>query len=104
LILAGDVLFAGGTNKVAAYNIANGNELWNRVVKGRARALAAAGGRLFVSTDVGNIYMFGRSYLPGDLNKDGVVSLLDLAMFVDDYLRCTDPANNLRPCENLLEP
>ena len=104
MILAGDVLFAGGTNKVAAYSIANGAKLWSRVVEGRARALAAAGGRLFVSTDTGNIYMFGHSYLPADLNKDGVVNLLDLAMFADDYLRCTDPANTLWPCENLLKP
>jgi outer membrane protein assembly factor BamB len=59
LILAGDVLFAGGTNKVAAYSITNGDELWNQTVNGRARALAAAGGCLFVSTDTGNIYMFG---------------------------------------------
>ncbi len=60
LILAGDVLFAGGTNKVAAYSITNGDEIWNRVVNGRARAMAAAGGRLFVSTDTGNIHTFGR--------------------------------------------
>jgi outer membrane protein assembly factor BamB len=62
LILAGDVLFAGGTNKVAAYNITNGDEIWNRVVNGRARALAVAGGRLFVSTDTGNIHMFGHAH------------------------------------------
>ena len=61
LILAGDVLFAGGTNKVAAYGKTTGHELWNRTVHGRARALAAAGGGLFVSTDTGNIYMFGRT-------------------------------------------
>ncbi|UCF15793.1 MAG: PQQ-binding-like beta-propeller repeat protein, partial [Phycisphaerales bacterium] len=60
LILAGEVLFAGGTNKVVAYGIAEGDILWNRDVRGRARALAAAGGRLFASTDAGNIHMFGR--------------------------------------------
>jgi outer membrane protein assembly factor BamB len=60
LILAGDVLFAGGTNKVAAYSITNGDQLWNWVVNGRARALAVSRGHLFVSTDIGNIYMFGR--------------------------------------------
>ncbi len=60
LILAGEVLFAGGTNKVVAYGTADGNTLWNRDVHGRARALAAADGRLFVSTDTGNIHMFGR--------------------------------------------
>lgn len=61
LILAGDVLFAGGTNKVAAYSIMNGDELWSRAVNGRARALAAASGCLFISTDTGNIHMFGRN-------------------------------------------
>ena len=60
LILAGDVLFAGGMNKVAAYSIVNGNELWSHAVNGRARGLTASGGRLFVSTDTGSIYMFGR--------------------------------------------
>ena len=62
LILTEDVLFAGGTNKVAAYSITNGDELWSRAVNGRARALAAAGGSLFVSTETGNIHMFGRAH------------------------------------------
>jgi outer membrane protein assembly factor BamB len=62
LILADNVLFAGGTNKVAAYSITNGEQLWSRAVNGHARALAVSRGCLFVSTDTGNIYMFGRSY------------------------------------------
>ena len=60
LILAGDILIAGGTNKVVAYGIAEGDVQWSRGVRGRARALAAAGGCLFVSTDTGSIHMFGR--------------------------------------------
>jgi outer membrane protein assembly factor BamB len=58
LILAGDVLFAGGTNKVAAFRTTDGHQIWSHVVDGRARALAAAGGCLFVSTDTGNIHVF----------------------------------------------
>ncbi len=69
LILAGDVLFAGGTNKVVAYGIDDGDAVWNREVRGRARALAAAGGRLFVSTDTGNIHMFGRTGLQADAGQ-----------------------------------
>ena len=61
LVLAGEILFAGGTNKVAAYNITNGDELWRRALNGRARALAAASGCLFVSMDTGNIHSFGRN-------------------------------------------
>jgi outer membrane protein assembly factor BamB len=62
LILTDNVLFAGGTNKVAAYSITNGEQLWSRAVNGRARALAVSQGCLFVSTDTGNIYMFGRNH------------------------------------------
>jgi hypothetical protein len=104
LILAGDILFAGGANKVVAYSAARGDELWSRAINGRARGIAAANGRLYVSTDAGSIHMFGRTHLPADLNGDGRVDLLDLAAFVDDYLKCTDPANQLWPCENLLAP
>ena len=104
LIQAGDVLFAGGTNKVAAYSITNGDEIWNRVVNGRARALAAAGGRLFVSTDTGSINMFGSAHLPADLNKDRVADLLDLTMSAKNYLGCTNPANVKLHCENLPDP
>jgi len=103
LILAGTVLFAGGTNRVAAYNTVDGAELWSATVEGRARGLAVAGGRLFVSTDTGNIHMFGRSTLPADLNEDGVVNLADFANFAREYLECTDPANPTKPCINLLE-
>lgn len=101
LIMAGDVLFAGGTNKVTAHDSISSNELWSKPVHGRARGLAAANGRLFVSTDSGSIYMFGHTHLPADFNEDGVVNLLDLAMFADDYLKCTDPANKQRLCEDL---
>lgn len=62
LILAGDILFAGGTNKVTGYSITNGELIWSHAVNGRARALAAAGGCLFVSTDTGDIHMFGNPH------------------------------------------
>jgi hypothetical protein len=55
LILAGDTLFAGGEGKVAAYEVATGEETWTASVEGRAYGLAAAGGSLFVSTDLGRI-------------------------------------------------
>jgi len=58
LILAGDVLFAGGTNEVAAFSVADGKTLWTNEVVGRALDLATAGGRLFVSTDRGAIHCF----------------------------------------------
>jgi len=103
LIMAGGVLFAGGTNKVTAHDVSSGVELWRRSVHGRARGLAAAGGRLYVSTDTGSIYMFGRGSLSADLNKDGVVNMLDLLIFADEYLQCTDPANPQQSCENLLD-
>lgn len=58
LILAGDVLFAGGDGQVVAVDAATGKELWTGQVEGKARGLAVSGGRLFVSTDRGLIYCF----------------------------------------------
>ena len=58
LILAGDMLFAGGTGEVAAYGGDNGKQLWKHKVDGNVYGLAVAGGRLFVSTDTGRIYCF----------------------------------------------
>ncbi|GAF78583.1 unnamed protein product, partial [marine sediment metagenome] len=58
LILAGDTLFAGGDDKVAAFNVDDGKEIWNAAVGGKAHGLAVANGRLFVSTDTGAIYCF----------------------------------------------
>jgi outer membrane protein assembly factor BamB len=56
LIQAGEVLFVGGEDAVAAYRASDGECLWTGKVTGRAFGLAAAGGRLFVSTDVGSIH------------------------------------------------
>lgn len=58
LILAGDTLFAGGEGKVAAYETTTGGQVWTASVEGRAYGLAAAGGSLFVSTDLGRIVCF----------------------------------------------
>ncbi|KPK67689.1 MAG: hypothetical protein AMJ84_12570 [Acidithiobacillales bacterium SM23_46] len=58
LILAGNVLFAGGDGELAAVSTANGATLWTGTVMGKAYGLAVANGRLFVSTDRGTIYCF----------------------------------------------
>jgi len=59
LVMAGNVLFAGGDRKVLAFDVATGEVLWTGEVDGRARGLAVADGRLFVSSDTGAIYCFG---------------------------------------------
>jgi len=64
LILAGNILFAGGKNQVVAVDAATGKKLWTGKVKGTAKGLAVADGRLLVSTDKGLIYNFGPSGAP----------------------------------------
>ena len=59
LIAAGDTLFAGGAGSVTAVGLAQGKMLWRQEVDGQARCLAAADGRLLVSTTTGRIYCFG---------------------------------------------
>lgn len=58
LILAGTTLFAGGENEVGAFDSTTGKKKWTSPVNGRAYGLAVAGGRLFVSTDMGYIHTF----------------------------------------------
>ena len=59
LVLAGDVLFAGGTGEVVAMNAADGRIIWTGEVTGRALDLALAEGRLIASTDKGTLHCFG---------------------------------------------
>ncbi len=58
--MAGDTLFAGGSDQVFAYSTADGKELWSATVTGNAHGLAVANGRLFVSTDRGIIHCFSK--------------------------------------------
>ncbi len=64
LILAGDVLLAGGAGRVRAIDVRSGKTLWEGKVEGNAKGLAAADGRLLVSTDTGKIYCFAAEGAP----------------------------------------
>jgi len=59
LIMAGDVLFAGGQDEVIAVDSKTGKQLWVAKVHGKAGSLAVASGNLFVSTKEGSIHCFG---------------------------------------------
>ncbi len=92
LILAGNTLFAGGDDAIAAFDIADGSELWSASVSGRAYGLAAANRGLYVSTDTGNIHAFGNFEI-ADLNNDGKVNYLDMAIMSSQWEDCTDPTD-----------
>jgi outer membrane protein assembly factor BamB len=57
-MLTSDTLFVGGDGHVDALDTGTGTSRWQAEVAGKAYGLAAAGGRLFVSTDRGAIYCF----------------------------------------------
>ena len=61
LIAAGETLFAGGDDQVAALDARDGRIVWRQPVQGHACGLAAARGRLLVSTDEGAIHCFDSS-------------------------------------------
>ena len=78
LILAGDVLVAGGAGQVQAIDSGSGKTVWTGKVDGMAKGLAAAGGQLYVSTDSGKIYCFGDEGSPrhgsvGAIHRPGSV-------------------------------
>lgn len=58
MILAGRTLFLGGEGKLIAVDPASGETIWSTAVSGTAHGLAAAGGRIFASTDQGVIHCF----------------------------------------------
>jgi len=72
LILAGNVLFAGGEGAVFAIGGQTGKELCKHDVAGKAVGLAAAG-HLVVSCDKGPIYCFG----PKDVSRPKEIKAMD---------------------------
>ncbi|MDP6928717.1 MAG: PQQ-binding-like beta-propeller repeat protein [Planctomycetota bacterium] len=58
LIVVGDHLVTGGDGEIAVFDASSGKEVWRATVEGRAYGLAAADGRLYVSTDLGRIHCF----------------------------------------------
>ena len=90
LILAGDILFAGGNDEVAAISPEDGSVIWTAPVEGRVRGLAAANEKLYVSTDTGNIHAFGM-FSSADLDRNGSVGLEDLVILSSEWLECTNP-------------
>jgi outer membrane protein assembly factor BamB len=58
MIMAGNVLFVGGENEIAAIDAGSGKTLWTASVDGKAYGLSVVNGGLFVSTDRGRIHCF----------------------------------------------
>ena len=58
LVVCGNLVIAGETNRVTAFGLEDGTEKWTAEVDGDARGLAIANNRLFVSTTSGKIYSF----------------------------------------------
>ena len=75
LIMAGDVLFAGGEGLVVGVDAQTGKEAWKGDVSGRAAGLAASDGKLFVSTDKGPIYCFGEEEVYQSVDIKMVINL-----------------------------
>lgn len=58
IVVAGRTIYSGGPNGVCAIDADKRNVVWSATVDGMASGLAAAGGRLYVSTDRGRIHCF----------------------------------------------
>jgi len=61
LILNNNLVIAGGREQVTAFDRQSGQMVWSAKVDGKARGLALADKRLYVSTDKGRIYCFSSS-------------------------------------------
>lgn len=68
-VRAANVRIAGGDGKIAAFAARDAKKIWSASVKGKAHGMAISRGRLFVSTDSGDIYCFGTSPAPPATQK-----------------------------------
>jgi len=73
LVLAGDLVLAGGNGRVLGFDAATGKTAWSAKIQGQAKGLAVANGKLFVSSDQGPIHCFGAQPQPAQLVKPAVV-------------------------------
>ena len=60
IIALDNCIVLGGVGVVEARSLVDGSVRWSAKVKGTARGLAYAGGRLLVSTDTGSLYCFSK--------------------------------------------
>jgi len=67
MILAGGLLIVGSENEVRALRSSDGETVWSSSVDGKAYGLAAANGKLLVSTDTGVIHCFAAGPAPGSV-------------------------------------
>jgi hypothetical protein len=58
LLLTKNLVFVGGLNRVTAYSIKDGKQVWQDKVNGNVRGLILSGGNLLVSTDQGQLACF----------------------------------------------
>jgi len=99
LVLAGDavsgakprkrstVVFAGGEGMVIAVSAQTGKKLWSSEVEGKAYGLAVSSGSLFVSTDKGHIYCFGKGTSSPGLSSGATLSRhIDHSPYPEDKL------------------
>ena len=87
LIVAGDVVVAGGEGAVFSYSAKTGEPLWQAKIEGEASGLAAAGGRLFVSTTHGKIYAFAAPDAAPQLERAAQFPITDNEpVYADDKL------------------
>ena len=69
MILSGNLLFIGSENHIYSLDAKTGEKAWASDVDGNVYGLAVANGRLFASTDNGNIYCFAAGKIKSKSNK-----------------------------------
>jgi outer membrane protein assembly factor BamB len=72
LIVASDLLIAGGVDEVVAVRSTDGEVVWRTKVDGKAKGLAVADDKLFVSTDKGLLYTFSAATTAAPVQNEPV--------------------------------
>lgn len=72
IIISGNTLYVGGTDKLYAVSTKNGYPLWETSVLGTVYALAVANGALYASTGEGRIYRFSGNKIQNKLYTENI--------------------------------
>ncbi len=96
LILAGDVIYAGGEDQVVALDVQTGDRLWSAEIGSRVRGLAVANERLYVSTIDGMV----RCFVPAD---DRIGPVQDIRLSNRRQADPDPPSQLAKAAENLID-
>ena len=89
MILAGDVIYAGGEEGLVAVDAKSGKLLWSAMTASRVRGLVVSNGRLFVSTIDGNVRCYQKGSNPAQAQVKPIRAIREMPPSASEVIQLT---------------